>query len=133
MQTRLQQAPVRNASVVAASVYSHSGDFSPQAVDLAFPGRGLSVAFTRKYRSALSQTIAPLGRGWTFTYAKSIERENDALLYHDGYGRTHPFTQVDGQEIYTAPELYAVLTSQKNRFFLQGRYGAILTFEAPED
>jgi hypothetical protein len=88
---RFKQAPLRNESVVGAQVYSHSGEFSPRVFDIAVPGRGLSFQFVRKYRSALCEEAGPLGRGWTFSYAKRVEREGNDILYHDGFGRVHRF------------------------------------------
>jgi hypothetical protein len=42
--------PLRNASIVGASVYSHSGEFSPHVVDYGVPARGVSFQFARTYR-----------------------------------------------------------------------------------
>ena len=38
------QAPIRNASVIGAQVYSHSGEFSPRVTDITIPGRFFSFS-----------------------------------------------------------------------------------------
>src|SRR5213078_5368933 len=86
------QFPIRNESVTGAQVYSHSGEFSPQVIDCSLPGRGVSFKFVRKYSSASHHQVGALGRGWTFNYAKTLEKEGDDILYHDGLGRKHRFT-----------------------------------------
>ncbi len=129
-----KQAPVRNESVVGAHVYSHSGEFSPRVVDVALPGRGLSIQFIRKYRSALQQTLGPFGRGWTFTYAKRLEKSKDHhLLYHDGLGRIHQFTPDPATGDFLSPAgLYAILTPITGSVILRQRYRNNLVFEKPE-
>jgi hypothetical protein len=41
----LSQFTIRNASVVGAQVYSHSGEYAPQMIDFALPARGVSFQF----------------------------------------------------------------------------------------
>jgi hypothetical protein len=130
----LQQAPIRNESVIGAQVLSHSGEFSPQVVDFALPGRGFSFQFVRKYRSSLSQQLSPLGRGWTFTYAKYIESEGDDILYHDGFGRTHRFPRMLGKSEYISPDgFYAVLIDEDEKFLLRQRFGDVFVFAKPDN
>jgi YD repeat-containing protein len=127
-----QQAPVRNESVIGAQVYSHSGEFSPQVFDLDLPARGVSCQFIRKYRSAQHKEIGPLGRGWTFTYAKRIEQEGSDILYHDGVGRVHRFGISKTTGKFLSPDgLYAVLTLEKETFLLKQRFGDLFRFEHP--
>src|SRR5205823_14499779 len=78
--TNLQQAPVRNANTIGASVYSHTGEFAPSYTDLELPGRGLDLQFIRSYRSSLADHIGQLGRGWSSSIAKKIEREGDDII-----------------------------------------------------
>src|SRR5437660_7701460 len=85
------QCPFRNESIVGAQVYSHSGEYSPRVMDFGLPARGISFQFIRKYRSANHQAVGAMGRSWTFTYEKSLEKEGDNVLYHDGLGRIHCF------------------------------------------
>jgi hypothetical protein len=111
-----QQAPIRYESVVAAQVYSHSGEFAPEVVDLAIPARGVSFQFTRKYRSGRSGEPGPLGRGWTFTYAKRPEQAAEDVLFHDGYGRVHRFAGSPRRRGLSAPDgFYAVLAPRLER------------------
>lgn len=125
------QPPVRNASVVGAHVYSHSGEFGPQVTDCQLPGRGISFAFKRIYRSTGHRSLGEMGRGWTFTYAKRLERDDDTLVYHDGFGRVHRFTDC-GEGRYAAPAgFYSVLETDGERCQLKQRFGDVLVFDDP--
>src|SRR5712692_1784187 len=125
----IQQAPVRNPSVVGAHVYSHSGDFSPLVTDLVLRGRGVLFQFNRKYRSACSQDMDALGRGWTFTYAQQMESDGSDIIYHDGLGRLHRFTPIPRTNDYGPPNgFYAVLTDDNGTLVLRPRYGTVFTF-----
>lgn len=125
--------PLRNASMVGSKVYSHSGEYSPRAVDFTLPSRGVSFEFTRKYRSRLADRIGALGRGWTFTYAKKLEQDEQGILYHDGMARVHRFTPVIGTNRFQSPGFYAVLENEGSTIALKQRYGAVYRFERPED
>ena len=132
-QSSLQQAPARNGTLVGFSVNSHSGEFSPTAVDVVVPGRGPAFAFIRQYRSGRSGMAGPLGRGWTFTYAKRLERSGQEVLYHDGSGLVHRFSAEPGGIVYKAPPgLYAVLRIEAAGAMLLQRSGASFLFERPE-
>src|SRR4051812_10875648 len=120
MNNVMQQAPIRNESVVGAHVYSHSGEFSPQVTDMALMGRGISFRFIRKHCSSRCQGVDPLGRGWTFTYAKRIERQGHGILYHDGLGRTHRFTRaLLNDDFISPPGFYAVLRDENGKLLLR--------------
>jgi YD repeat-containing protein len=127
-----QQAPVRNASVVGAQVYSHNGEFSPQVYDFELPARGVFFQFIRKYRSANHNDFGSLGRGWTFSYAKWLEQEENDILFHDGFGRSHRFVfSADGS--FSSPDgFYAVLLADGERVLLRQRFGDLFTFERPD-
>ena len=127
------QCPVRNESVVGAQVYSHSGEYAPLVMDFGLPARGVSFQFIRKYRSANCQVIGTMGRGWTFTYAKALEKEGDDILYHDGLGRIHRFKPIPSKDSYLSPDgLYMRLEAAGDTFSLKQRYGDVVTFERPE-
>src|SRR5207253_8244938 len=84
------------------------------------------------YRSSLCQQMSPLGRGWTFTYAKQIEGEGNDILYHDGFGQTHRFTRMLGTSDYMSPNgFYAVLVAEDEKFLLKQRYGNVFVFAKP--
>jgi hypothetical protein len=66
---RIQQAPVRNESLVGAAIDSHSGEFAPVAIDLRLPGRGVDFAFGRSYRSSHNPATADFPDGTSIPYA----------------------------------------------------------------
>jgi YD repeat-containing protein len=130
----VQQAPVRNASVWGAQVYTHSGEFAPQVLDLDLPARGLSFYFLRVYRSALNQTMGPLGRGWTFSFARRFERDGSSLRYQDGFGRSYAFAASATSGSYISPPgIYAILEDEDGHLVLRERFGQVSVFEQPED
>ncbi|CAN7585600.1 DUF6531 domain-containing protein [Pararhizobium sp. LjRoot238] len=128
----LQPPPLRNESVVGAHVYSHSGEFSPEVLDLELPGRGLSFRFLRKYRSALAHQAGLLGRGWSFEYARRIEQAHDDVLYYDERSRVSLFTASKDAAALYAPGFYGVLVQENDRFVLKQRFGEHLIFELPQ-
>jgi hypothetical protein len=87
------EPPIRNASLMAAAVYSHSGEFAPTYTDLRLPGRGIALVLDRSYRSSLAEAVGLLGRGWTSCLDRRIETVGDDLVHHDPTGRTQVFTR----------------------------------------
>jgi YD repeat-containing protein len=132
MKTNMQQAPIRNATTICASVYSHSGEFAPVYTDLQLTGRGLDFQFTRSYRSSFADHIGELGRGWFSSIAKRIERRGDDIIYHNGAGELYKF--LGGmQDNYKSPiGFYGFLLKEKKEFLLYQRYGLKYRFEIPE-
>jgi hypothetical protein len=128
----MQQAPVRNESIVGAQVYSHNGEYSPRVVEFGLPGRGVSFEFARKYRSSHNDQMGTLGRGWTFTYAKRLDQADGGILYSDGLGRTHLFRRADGDNTFISPGgFYALLAAEDNRLVLRQQYSHSFVFETP--
>ena len=132
MKTIVQQAPIRNAQTVGASVYSHSGEFAPDYTDLRMIGRGHDLEFTRFYRSSLADQIGQLGRGWSCGLTEKIERDGDDVLYHNGAGEVHRFRSGKKGE-YTSPVgFYGLILQEKGEFVLRRRFGRSYRFHAPE-
>ncbi len=132
MKTNMQQAPIRNATTICASVYSHSGEFTPVYTDLQLTGRGIDFKFIRSYRSSLAGHMGDLGRGWSSSIAKKIERKGDDILYHNGAGEVYKFIG-EKNGTYTSPGgFYGILLQERNQFLLRRRYGLTYRFEAPE-
>jgi YD repeat-containing protein len=128
----MQQAPIRNASTIGVSVYSHSGEFAPVHIDMRLPGRGLNFQFIRSYRSALADQVGELGRGWSSNIAQRIEREGHDILYHNGAGNVHKFVR-DANDQYTSPAgFYGVLLEKNEHFVIHLRHGQSNHFEAPK-
>ena len=126
-----QPPPNRNASVIAVSVYSHSGEFAPTLTDLRLPGRGIDLLFNRSYRSSLAGTIGDLGRGWSTSVGRHIESADKGVLYHDGTGAVHAFVPAARGGLTSPPGLYAALEPDKRGFLLRHRHGVVTRYEAP--
>lgn len=126
-----QPPPSRNASLIAVSVYSHSGEFAPQVTDLRLAGRGVDLVFTRSYRSSLAGTIADLGRGWATNFSRRIESAGEGFHYHDGTGAVHAFVPAARGGFTSPPGLYAVLEPDKRGVLLRHRHGVVTRYEAP--
>jgi YD repeat-containing protein len=128
----MQQPPIRNASIVAASVFSHSGEFGAVSLDVRVPGRGHNLDLIRSYRSSLAERIGALGRGWSCNLARRVERDGNNLLYGDGTGSVHRFAHRKGGQYTSPPDLYSVLHESKRELFLEQRFGTRIVFQAPE-
>jgi YD repeat-containing protein len=91
-------------------VHTFTGSFTEQHQDVAIPGRGPAIAFTRTYNSN-DPRVGPLGPGWTHSYATRLVDAGDGSgdLYLVGpQGRSDRYAlESDGS--YTAPA--SILTS----------------------
>ncbi len=128
----MQQPPIRNASFVAASVYSHSGEFGAVARDLRLPGRGIDLALVRSYRSSLAGSVGGLGVGWSCNFARRVVRDGDGLLYHDGTGSVHRFAREAAGAYAPPPGCYAVLHERDDEVVLDDRLGGHTRFRSPD-
>jgi YD repeat-containing protein len=129
----IQQPPIRNASLIAYSVYSHSGEFAPQFTDLRLLGRGLHLGITRSYRSSLGESQGDVGRGWYCSIARRLEGDNSDVIYHDGTGDVFRFTRMSNGEYKAPPGFYGSLSEGRHQYDIQMRYGLNLTFARPDD
>jgi YD repeat-containing protein len=126
------QAPIRNASIIGVNVYSHSGEYSSTVQDFVLPGRGLSLGFSRTYRSARAADDESLGRGWYFDYDKRLLRQGKNVVYHDGAGRQHLFRGSIEDGIFESPVgFYSRLSKTRAGWHLAQRGGTIFEFEEP--
>jgi RHS repeat-associated protein len=76
----------------AGGVDLFDGQLTLSAQDVAVPGRGLSLDFTRTYSSAGNAGAGPLGAGWTYTYNYQLYRDTDGnITVIDGTGNSHGF------------------------------------------
>ena len=82
--SRLEAEPVNTAT----------GNYVSQVTDLALPGRGLPLAFTRTYNS-LDTATGVLGPGWAFSYAAHLTPNPDGSV---------TFTAEDGAQFLFAPD-----------------------------
>jgi RHS repeat-associated protein len=63
---------MRPVSAQSDPVSSATGSFTDQITDATLPALGEPLTMTRTYNSA-DATIGPLGRGWTFNYATTLD------------------------------------------------------------
>jgi YD repeat-containing protein len=129
MANALTQPPIRNASMLGASVFAHSGEFGPSRTDLSLPGRGLHFAFVRSYRSSLADRAGELGRGWSASIARRVEAAGEDLLVHDGAGLVHRFAR-EGRGFASPPGYYGLIAVESGVVVLRHRHGVVTTFEA---
>ena len=128
----MQQPPVRNASIVAAFVFSHSGEFGAVSLDVRIAGHGPNLDLIRSYRSSLADSIGALGRGWSCNLARRVEHDGKDVLYGDGTGSVHRFAHKKAGQ-YTSPaDLYAVLRENGGEFVLEEQFGTRTAFQAPD-
>jgi RHS repeat-associated protein len=94
-------------------VNTATGNYYLQRTDLALPGRGTPVVFTRTYNSQ-DPYSGPLGVGWTHTYNVSLVEGTDGVVtVKHADGREERYApQGGGQYICETPGIFSVL--QKN-------------------
>jgi hypothetical protein len=81
------------SGTAAEPVNTATGDYFFQRIDLALPGRGLPVIFTRTYNS-LDSYSGPFGHGWTHSYNIFLSEQT---------GGTIVIKQGDGHEEFYDP------------------------------
>jgi len=127
--------PPRNASFIGAGVCSHSGEFFYQSFDIALPGRGLSFRLNRLYRSSLSTSSGVFGRGWTFSYALSLESgPAGSVIYRDALRNPYVFTRKRPRGSFRSPRgFYGVLDEVDATLALRLRHGELIVFQRLDD
>jgi RHS repeat-associated protein len=61
-----------------------TGNFGHTFTDLATPGFGVPLAFTRTYNSSAASTNSPFGWGWSFSYGASLNTSTGVLTEEGG-------------------------------------------------
>jgi YD repeat-containing protein len=118
--------------MVGEQVLTHSGEYVPRVVDLAFPSRGVWFELARQYRSALADAVLMFGRGWSFGYAKRLVEDDEGIALVDGLGGTHLFARDVTGGLATPDGFYAVLEETVDGFVLHQQHGDQFAF-APLD
>ncbi len=97
---------------LAQTVSCATGDFWHTVTDLAIPGRGIPLNFTRTYNSVIANQNGPLGYGWTDNYNMFLTQDisGNVGMNEEG-GTTVSFSQT-APGVYQAPSrVLATLTS----------------------
>ncbi len=102
---------------VGDPVNSATGEFNEQATDLAFPGRGPSLAMSRAYSSfaARAEVASPLGPGWAFSYDMSLAVDpetGDATITNGNGSQTQFFATPKG--FLSSPQVLATLVENED-------------------
>ncbi len=85
---------------LAQTVSCATGDFWHTVTDLAIPGRGIPLNFTRTYNSVIANQNGPLGYGWTDNYNMFLTQDISGNVgVNEEGGATVVFSQ-------TAPGVY---------------------------
>lgn len=86
---------VNGAPCQGDPVNSLTGAYTTSVSDLALPGLGLPLQFSRSYTSA-DPTVGTLGRGWTHSYEWSLDSQsNGDVVVRAGSGQQLRFTEND--------------------------------------
>jgi len=89
---------------LAQTVSCATGDFWHTVTDLAIPGRGIPLNFTRTYNSVIANQNGPLGYGWTDNYNMFLTQDISGNVgVNEEGGATVVFSQ-------TAPGVYQALS-----------------------
>jgi RHS repeat-associated protein len=104
----------RNSNPFAAEpVNTATGNYYSSNIDLAAPGKGLALVFTRSYNSADAYS-GPLGIGWTHSFnLVLLQNANNSVSIKEGDGGIIGFTPSGGNG-YAAATLGVFDTLKKN-------------------
>jgi RHS repeat-associated protein len=94
----------------AEPVNTATGNYTTQATDLQYPGRGLPFAFSRTYNS-LSTVSGNLGLGWTASTAAHLEFPAGGVSYLAGSGARSTYVPDGAGGYLRPPGQRAVLSS----------------------
>jgi len=85
-------------------VNNNTGNFYHTFMDLAIPGRGIPLSFTRTYNSLSAGQDGPVGFGWADNYNAFLTTDvSGDVTVHEENGGSVTFTPVPGQFGYQAP------------------------------
>lgn len=107
------------------------GNYWNSSVDLAIPGRGVPLAFSRTYNSLLASQNGPLGYGWTHSYNVSLTFDAGGNpTVHEENGATIGFSLVGG--LYQPPTrvLATLVKNGDGTYTLNRRFQVHLTFNS---
>jgi RHS repeat-associated protein len=115
-------------AVAGDPVDTATGNFSETYKDLAIPGRGLPLSFTRTYNSGAAATNGPLGFGWTMSYNASLTIGSGTVTVNQENAAQVNYTLANG--VYSAPPR-AIATLVKNgdgTYTFTRKHTQVLTF-----
>jgi RHS repeat-associated protein len=99
--------PATTASA-ADPVDTWSGNFWRSSEDLAIPGRGPALSFTRTYNSLDAAASGELGYGWQHPYASTLDIGTGTVVVRQGSGAQVVF-DLQGSDWVAAPRVQATL------------------------
>lgn len=84
---------VPTGAFVADPINATTGNFTLPETDIAIPGKGLGLSFTRTFNAQRSTVDGPLGFGWTHDYDEKLTAySRGEVLIIDGSGRNDLYT-----------------------------------------
>jgi RHS repeat-associated protein len=89
-----------------------TGDFWHTFTDVSIPSRGLPLAVTRTYNSALASADGAFGYGWSSNVAMSASVENGDVTIHQEDGSTVTFEPNGSGEYAAPPSVLATLVEE---------------------
>ena len=116
-------------------VNDNTGNFYHSYADLAIPGRGIPLSFTRTYNSLSAGQDGPVGFGWADNYNAFLSSDvSGDVTVHEENGGSVTFTLVPGQtfgSVYQAPSrVLATLQLTNGVFYFTRADKSQLAFNA---
>jgi RHS repeat-associated protein len=105
-------------------VDTSNGNFWHVFTDVNLPGRSYPLSFVRTYNSLAAATNSPVGYGWQFNYAMSLNQNGSTVMITQENGSQASFTQSGTTWNPSAPRFVATLTNNPDgtwTFVRQGR------------
>ena len=116
----------------ADPVNSGTGEFYHSFTDLAIPGRGIPLSFSRTYTSSAAAQNGPLGYGWTDNYNSSltVDSVTGNVTVRAENSSSVTFTAVGGNYVPPAWVLASLVKNGDGTFTYSRRDQTHLTFSA---
>ncbi len=107
-----------------------TGEFSENYTDLAIPGRGIPLSFSRLYSSGSAAINSPLGYGWSYNYGMSLQAMEASVVIRQEDGSTITFTK-SGSSYVPPSWMQATLThNESGTWTFTRRAKTIFTFSS---
>lgn len=100
----------------AEPIDSATGNYSESYTDLVVPGRGIPRLFTHSYNALAASNNGPLGFGWTFDYAMSLNQTGSTVTVNGPNGSQVIFT-LSGTAYTAPPRVQATLVKNQDGTF----------------
>ena len=116
---------------IGGMVNAANGNLFLSETDISIKARGFDIEIIRSYNSHLSGYHGPFGFGWTHNYnMKLLEQPNGSMVFFDGDGSIHAFSDAGNGDYHPPVGLFAKLRKLLDESFeLRDKSGMLYAFD----